>query len=345
MSPITHDDAHRSPNPSAPVAAIQYSETMVVEDWEARWLAGSVPSRWPYGLDELGAHGFEVRHTRAADRLDSDVLFGFDERVAPKLLAGPGPRVCGAIWVCEPRARQIGSPRTLLRGIGELRSLRRMDHVICYSTAMAAKLPGLLRIPAERVSFVPLGIDPDFYQPSSYEDSRLVLSVGNDRSRDTRTLYAAFRHMLAEDPHLEIVVQTSDPAPAPAGVRRVSRFRDHAELKEYYRRAAVVAIASRPNLYTSGSTVALEAQAVGRPVIISNTPGMESYVEDGLSGFLTEPGDHRAIATAALSILRNPEKGDQMGRVGSARVRSENTIFTMTQHIAAVFGGVLARRA
>jgi glycosyltransferase involved in cell wall biosynthesis len=151
--------------------------------------------------------------------------------------------------------------------------------------------------------------------------------------------------MLAEEPSLEIVVQTSDPAPAPAGVRKVSRFRDHAELNEYYRRAAVVAIASVPNLYTSGSTVALEAQAVGRPVVISNTPGMDSYVKDGRSGFLTRPGDHRELATAVLNIVRNPEQGDQMGRVGSARVRSENTILSMTEHIARVFDIVLARPA
>ena len=58
----------------------------------------------------------------------------------------------------------------------------------------------------------------------------------------------------------------------------------------------VVTEADRP-------TVALEAHAVGTPVIGSRIGGLAEIVEDGENGLLTKPGDPRGLARAIERIL------------------------------------------
>ncbi|WP_158597344.1 glycosyltransferase family 4 protein [Microbacterium telephonicum] len=190
---------------------------------------------------------------------------------------------------------------------------------------------------------MPLGIDTEYYAQTPYPDSRLVLSVGNDQARDSRTLYGSFEELLSMDPSIEIVVQTKDPQLPPRGVTKVTRFSDHSELRNYYQRAAVIVVASRPNLYTSGSTVALEAQAIGRPVVISDTPGMSDYVHDRETGVLTPPEDAMAMASAVKSLLDAPEKAADMGLSGARAVRAGNASEQMIGQIAEILHGLPPR--
>jgi glycosyltransferase involved in cell wall biosynthesis len=60
-----------------------------------------------------------------------------------------------------------------------------------------------------------------------------------------------------------------------------------------------------PSLREGLGMVALEALAVGRPVIASGTGGLVETVVDGDDGILVPPGDHRALA-AALRRLPLP---------------------------------------
>jgi hypothetical protein len=51
----------------------------------------------------------------------------------------------------------------------------------------------------------------------------------------------------------------------------------HGALRDRYRAFSVIAVALRPNLHVSGITTALEAKATGRPLVITDTPGMADY--------------------------------------------------------------------
>jgi glycosyltransferase involved in cell wall biosynthesis len=52
-----------------------------------------------------------------------------------------------------------------------------------------------------------------------------------------------------------------------------------------------------------GPTVALEAHAVGTPVIGSRLGGLAEIVEDGVNGLLMPPGDAEALARAMERVL------------------------------------------
>jgi glycosyltransferase involved in cell wall biosynthesis len=141
----------------------------------------------------------------------------------------------------------------------------------------------------------------------------------------------------AARPDVELVLQTPADLPAPEGVRVVRRL-SHAELRDLYARASLVAVAARPNLHVSGMTVSLEAMATGRPVVVTGTPGMATYVEDGVTGLHAPVGDAEAMAAHILRLLDDPAAAVAMGTAGRRRVEDEFTTRRMALRLAEFVG-------
>jgi glycosyltransferase involved in cell wall biosynthesis len=325
-------------------ATVVYGDTLSVENWQIRHAAGTVPSHWPYGLDLLREHGVALSVAGAGESRLGDavvgpaVTFGFDERVASTVAAAVTNRACGVIWLAEPSV----SVRQFVKKKLAIRDLRKLDLIWCYSPALVEELARILRVDDSKVRFVPLGIDEEFYAPEPYPQEGVVLSVGNDRSRDSKSLYEAMEIIYEARPQTRFLVQSKDPYPAPKFVDRVDQFADHAELRRNYAEASLVMIATRPNMYTSGSTVALEVQAMARPVVITDTPGMGAYVEHGTSGYRALPGDPEDLAGYGLRILNNRSIGTEMGLAGHARVIKQNTTRIMAEKIDFLMSGLVS---
>jgi glycosyltransferase involved in cell wall biosynthesis len=65
--------------------------------------------------------------------------------------------------------------------------------------------------------------------------------------------------------------------------------------------------------------VALEAAAVGKPVIASDTGGLRDVVVHGESGLLVPPGDRHALRQAVERLLGDPALRERMGAAGPKR--------------------------
>jgi glycosyltransferase involved in cell wall biosynthesis len=63
-----------------------------------------------------------------------------------------------------------------------------------------------------------------------------------------------------------------------------------------------------------------QAMAAGRPVVAYGVDGAAEAVEDGVSGFLVDPGDYRAAARKVTGLLEDPAAAETMGRKGRERV-------------------------
>jgi len=63
-----------------------------------------------------------------------------------------------------------------------------------------------------------------------------------------------------------------------------------------------------------------EAMAAALPVVATRVDGTPEAVEEGVTGFLAEPGDTAAMAARIGWLLRHPEQGRRMGRAGRERV-------------------------
>ena len=77
----------------------------------------------------------------------------------------------------------------------------------------------------------------------------------------------------------------------------------------------------------------LEAQVAGLPVVSTRHAGIPEVVQDGITAFLAEEGDVKALAKGLERLLCNAELA---GRMGDAASRYARARFTVQQHTNAV---------
>ena len=82
-----------------------------------------------------------------------------------------------------------------------------------------------------------------------------------------------------------------------------------------------------PSYYREGVPRALlEALAMAKPIITTNTPGCREVVRDGLNGFLVPPRDVTALAAAMQLLATDPDLIATMGRRSRSIAESEFNI-------------------
>lgn len=92
-----------------------------------------------------------------------------------------------------------------------------------------------------------------------------------------------------------------------------------------------------------GSSI-LEAMACERAVIATRAGGIPEIVEDGVTGLLVAPRDHRAMADAIVQLLDDPARRTQMGAAGRARVVSAFSVEALVHRTVRVYTQRLAAR-
>jgi glycosyltransferase involved in cell wall biosynthesis len=132
---------------------------------------------------------------------------------------------------------------------------------------------------------------------------------------------------------------------AQAGLSDAVRLLGHCDdMPAAYLAADIVAVPSTvPE--TFGRT-AVEAQAMGRPVIASALGGLTETVVPGESGWLAPAGDVDAWTQAlGLALDAGPERRTAMGQAGQARVRRLYALETMTDSTLQVYARVIQGKA
>jgi glycosyltransferase involved in cell wall biosynthesis len=315
--------------------------------WQERYAAGEVPGRWPYGLDALADCGLSVV-AESVDRAGvlrsgvsrlvparmRSILAGqgiglaWDEHVAQRMLeVRPFRRMLsGVIWATDER-QDIAAERRV-RAV-----LAAMHGVWVISRAQVEPLRELVGPGGPPVEFFRFGVDAAFFPRRPYPERPLVLSVGGDRDRDPETLFGALALLKRARPHIEVVVQSASAATPPAGVVKVARL-SHQELRSLYARASVVVVATRPNLHVSGLTVSLEAMATGRPVIITESPGMDDYLHDGSTALLVPPRRADVLCEGIIRLLDDPAAAEHIGHRGRAAIEQGLTTAHLARNLA-----------
>jgi glycosyltransferase involved in cell wall biosynthesis len=71
-----------------------------------------------------------------------------------------------------------------------------------------------------------------------------------------------------------------------------------------------------PSLYEGMPLTAIEASALGRPVVATAVDGTPEVIRDGRTGRLVPPADPVALSRAIRGVLRDPLGASRMGRAG-----------------------------
>ena len=82
---------------------------------------------------------------------------------------------------------------------------------------------------------------------------------------------------------------------------------------------------------------ALEAMAMGLPIIISDVGGNREAVVPGETGYLIPQRDRLAFVQATLELLNDPIKTHAMGESGARRVRDHFSLQTMAMKVTHIY--------
>jgi hypothetical protein len=91
-------------------------------------------------------------------------------------------------------------------------------------------------------------------------------------------------------------------------------------------RLVVVPLAGREDR-TAGQQTYLNAMALGKPVIVTDSPGVREYVEDGRTGIVVPSGDPAALAHAMRWAL-DPANAEAVEQMTAAATHAARTTFS-----------------
>lgn len=89
----------------------------------------------------------------------------------------------------------------------------------------------------------------------------------------------------------------------------------HRQMADVYRASNLVMVPSRSESF---GLVAAEAQASGVPVVGARVGGLAAVLAEGSGGILLDDWDPDSWAEAAIEILRNVRRAEELGRKGSS---------------------------
>jgi glycosyltransferase involved in cell wall biosynthesis len=161
-------------------------------------------------------------------------------------------------------------------------------------------------------------VDTEFYHPGlgggAAGSDRLILSVGNDLSRDFGVLIEALRSGeldgLGPRCHIHTTLPVDGNAPG------ASVHREHVsflELRELYRKADVFVLPLQDLIHAGGINSLLEAMSMARPVVVSGSRGIRDYVVHGETALVVEPGDAAGMAQAIRRLLEDRDEARRLG--------------------------------
>jgi glycosyltransferase involved in cell wall biosynthesis len=89
-------------------------------------------------------------------------------------------------------------------------------------------------------------------------------------------------------------------------------------------------------------TAVIDALALGKPVVATNSGGIPEIIRNGETGRLVAPADPTALAEGIIELLTNPERAKQMARRGQEVVRQDFSVEAMVDKNVEVYQQILS---
>jgi glycosyltransferase involved in cell wall biosynthesis len=105
------------------------------------------------------------------------------------------------------------------------------------------------------------------------------------------------------------------------GIGENTEFLGHCKNVEQVLRLSEVCVLSSKAEGFSNSI--LEYMAAGKPVVATDVGGAREAVSEGETGYLVAAGDDHAMGDRLISLLRDPQRGREMGQRGRRLVEEK----------------------
>lgn len=169
--------------------------------------------------------------------------------------------------------------------------------VFCLGDKLEARTELDLPIDATILLFAANGIRHNSWK--DFQTMRSALAQLGENTIDQKIVFVA----LGENAPPEQIGRTE--------IRFVTFQGESNRVAKFYQAADVYLHAARADTFPN---TILEALACGTPVVATSVGGIPEQVEDGVTGFLSRPGDSRDMANAVLRILNDNGLRENMRR-------------------------------
>ena len=235
----------------------------------------------------------------------------------------------------------------------QVRVAKQLPAILTVSNNSAIDINAQMGVPLERMTVVPVGVDPDVFKP--YGDvekvkGRIMVTSSSDVPMKGLVPLLEAVAKLRTEREIELVVIGRPQAGGRVAntmerlglndiVTTVSGVSDE-ELARLYGEAEVAVV---PSLYEGFSLPAIEAMSCGVPVVATTGGALPEVVgRDGETGLLVTPDDPDALVTAIRRLLDDQELAARLGAAGRERVISRFTWQVTARGTAACYQAILA---
>jgi glycosyltransferase involved in cell wall biosynthesis len=201
----------------------------------------------------------------------------------------------------------------------------RRTRIVTLSASSAAEIVSMLKVPAEQVTVVPVGVDARFSPGGVRASDPLVVAVGRlvpvkrfdlliDAIVALRPSHPALRVVIVGEGYERDALEAHVRARRAEGYVSLPGRLGDSELVDLYRRAWVLASTSLREGW--GMTVT-EAAACGTPAVATRIAGHLDSVVHGVTGLLAEPGEE--LVAQLHSMLSDEVMRRRLGAAAAAR--------------------------
>ena len=244
------------------------------------------------------------------------------------------------------------------RTIGR-RTMKRANKIIVTTETYAATSRAVWKYSPE---VIPNPVDYEFFRPGIdgsavrkflrvKEDEHILLWIGRVvPHKGIEYLVEAARYVDnarfligGDGPHLNAVKRVSRAAGVEDRVVFLGRLK-RSELPKYYAACDVFVLPSVSRLEAFG-IVALEAMSSGKPVVVTDMPGVREIITNGVEGLLCEPLSAGDLAEKLKRLLADPELRRKMGDAGRKKVVEKFGIKQVVDKVEKVYKEVASGSA
>jgi glycosyltransferase involved in cell wall biosynthesis len=220
--------------------------------------------------------------------------------------------------------------------------LQYADLIYAISHNISNHIVSDFNISAEKIHYLPFGVDTDLFTPRSEKKATdsLTIEIFSNRGfypvYDSETLVKGFAIAYQKERRLRLTLKGEGPDEqkirnlvASLGISDVVTFRQKthfSKVPQDYRNADIFVTTSR----SDGTPVSiLEAMASALPCIATTVGGIPEWIENQKNGLLIPPGSPRQLAEKILLLAQNPQLGLALGNAAREKIKKDGQWYTL----------------
>lgn len=204
------------------------------------------------------------------------------------------------------------------------------------SIAECKKLSAYLHIKENKFIFIPFGIDTNFFKPQKLSQSKEILIIGADPSRDWE-LYKIVIEKLQKEKFRIITYKGLVKLAMPQNT--IFEYGvDYVTLRKRINQSKLVLVLSKMNYHFAGQSTAMRCMSCAKPVIFTKTPGVEEYAfESGKNCELVSPHNSNDVISAIRKLNRSEAYRAKIGKNAREIIKKMYPIEMYSKKLTSVF--------